>query len=351
MEVWVIEAVAVIIHPAVGVLFLARKAINIIHRVGARRRDRVSKRIIAVTRCDIWCPGVVDQHCNVAIAVCVIEIVSSPTARGITVRPCEKPADSSRAFQPTPGPSKEGSLCAQVAATRIAHGGRVGAVAFLDHPHPIVHVVDLVSQNKAAAPTVFLANSQPAPPVIHPFCPPVARRFRADQPVLIVLAVAERRAVGQIPIAVVLVRRPTDVGHLVQPIHNKRFRNSVVRPHVQVPGRVVQVTPVFVRHRAFRPRQLPDVVVIVRVIAAIRARVADALIARVVKIFALVQDGIHAVVEIRAGQTRDVVIRVSDIARVGQGQFFHQSSRPRIGVGERPAGEVSVLSRCAASQV
>ena len=96
---------------------------------------------------------------------------------------------------------------------------------------------------------------------------------------------------------------------------------------------------------------MPDVVVIVRVVAAISAHLPNALVARIVEILALVQDRVRAVVQIRAGQRRDVVVRVGDIARVGQSQRFDEFARPGIGVGERAAGEVSVLSRCAASQV
>ena len=66
---------------------------------------------------------------------------------------------------------------------------------------------------------------------------------------------------------------------------------------------------------------MPDVVVTVRVIIAIGARVANALVARVVKILALVEDRVGAVVQIRARQASDVVKRVGDVAAVGKQEF------------------------------
>src|SRR5204863_6989480 len=115
------------------------------------------------------------------------------------------------------------------------------------------------------------------------------------------------------PIAVVLVGGPAHVGHLIQAIDNKRRRRAVVGARVQVPGRVVKVTSVFARHHAVGQLQLPDVVVIVRVIAGVSARVPGALTASVVKVFALVKDGVRAVVQVRPGQARNVVVRVGDV--------------------------------------
>src|SRR5207244_1050611 len=49
LQIWIIEAVAVVIHPAVDVNLLARKPIDVSAGKCAARRDCVAKRVVPVT--------------------------------------------------------------------------------------------------------------------------------------------------------------------------------------------------------------------------------------------------------------------------------------------------------------
>src|SRR5947199_9501662 len=95
------------------------------------------------------------------------------------MRPRQQTANSARALRPA----------TEVSASGVRHRRRIAAVTLLDHPHPVIHVVRLAVKKPPAYPGVFPANPKPPPPVIDKHRPPVARRFRADQLVLVVVAV------------------------------------------------------------------------------------------------------------------------------------------------------------------
>ncbi len=93
----------------------------------------------------------------------------------------------------------------------------------------------------------------------------------------------------------------------------------------------MEVTPVFAADGDVGHFQLPDVVIRVGVIAAVGARVPDALVAGVVKVFTPVEDGVRAVVEIGAGQARHVVVRVGDVRGIWKREFDWQArSMPHL---------------------
>src|SRR5438093_9238498 len=116
-------------------------------------------------------------------------------------------------------------------------------------------------------------------------------------------------------------------GVLVLAVHRKRVRRGVIGSLAQVPGRIVKVAVVLAGHSAVGPFQLADVVVIVRVITAVTARVPDALVARIVEVFAFIKDGVRAVVQISAGKASDAVVGVRNVTGVGQRQLDGQAGR------------------------
>src|SRR5205823_12657610 len=132
---------------------------------------------------------------------------------------------------------------------------------------------------------------------------------------------------GQIAVVVIDATGPAHARQLVLAVHGESRAHPIVGAHVQVPGGVIEIATVLGVHRAVGPHQLPDVVVVVRVIAVVAARVPDALVTRVVKIFALVEHRVRAVVQICAGQPGDRVVCVGDVTRVGQGELDGQAGR------------------------
>ena len=182
----------------------------------------------------------------------------------------------------------------------------------------------------AAAPRVL----RPLPPssatVIGECAFKIARHLHSHQLVL--------RVVGEIPlpagrlavirqVAVVVVGKTAarTAAVLVLAVHRERVRPGVVGPFAQVPRRVVQVTAVFARHSAVAPLQLGNVVVSVRVIAPIGAGEPDALVAGVVKVLALVQNAVRAVLQVRSGEAGNVVVCVGDVGGIREREFDWQA--------------------------
>src|SRR6266540_2441320 len=110
----------------------------------------------------------------------MITVVVREAAGRVAVAPAQQPANSPSTFQ---RPRKISSPC-------ITHRRCVAAVSFLDHPHPVIQVANLVVWiPTAAGPTVVDPLPQPAPTVVGKLAPPRCRHLRADQLVLGIIRV------------------------------------------------------------------------------------------------------------------------------------------------------------------
>ena len=182
----------------------------------------------------------------------------------------------------------------------------------------------------AAAPRVLRPLLPPPPAIIRESAVKVARHLHAHQLVLrfvgeIPLPAGRLAVIRQVAVVVVGKTAARTAAVLVLAVHRERVRPGVVGPFAQVPRRVVQVAAVFGIHRAVGPLQLPNVVVSVRVITGVSAHEPDALVVSVVQIFALVEDSVRAVVQIRAGQSGNVVVRVGDVRGIRERDFDWQA--------------------------
>src|SRR5438876_12435652 len=122
---------AVIIQPAVDLDFFAGEAIDVGTGKAAAAGNGVSEWIVAVS--GNACLAAVEHVGDVAVAFGEIVIVRAPVAggAGIAVGTGEQAADAACAFHGT----------AEVAATGVADGRRVIAVAFLDDAPAVVNVM------------------------------------------------------------------------------------------------------------------------------------------------------------------------------------------------------------------
>lgn len=140
------------------------------------------------------------------------------------------------------------------------------------------------------------------------------------------------------------------ISQLVQPVHLEGLGGCVDGAIGQIPSGVVRVTTVLAGRGTVGDRQLADLVVPVIVSATTGTEtLLRTLVAHVVSVGVRVERGVIAVLERGTQQARVRIVRVGDVAGVGQIKSSDEGRVPGSRYVKLPALLVTLVNRFAAS--